>query len=266
MNAATAVLYDQRSKSSVTRAIRRWVARSTSTSASPVAAGDGVPTSPVGQPPHAGCRKRAAALDADALPVDVVLPAGPTNRWARRRASAPSRSKISSGATRLPFDFDIFDPPRRIMPWVNSRANGSRRSFGATPRSASALVKNRAYIRWRMACSMPPMYWSTGIQRSTACRRSNGASSFARVGEAQEVPGRVDEGVHGVGLAGGRPAARRGRSCAGSPRGSAAATRRWAGTRRRRGPAPAAGRRAPARRRGRRSRRSGSGSPRSAGG
>ena len=56
------------------------------------------------------------------------------------------------------------------MPWVNSRWNGSRRSFGATPRSASALVKNRAYIRWRMACSTPPMYWSTGSQRSSAKR------------------------------------------------------------------------------------------------
>ena len=30
--------------------------------------------------------------------------------------------------------------------------------------SASALVKKRAYIRWRIACSTPPMYWSTGIQ------------------------------------------------------------------------------------------------------
>src|SRR3954447_26419723 len=82
-----------------------------------------------------------------------------------------------SGVTRLPFDFDILAPPRRIIPWVNSRANGSRRSLGATPRSASALVKNRAYIRWRMACSMPPMYWSTGSHLAAAAW-SNGASSF----------------------------------------------------------------------------------------
>ena len=83
---------------------------------------------------------------------------------------------ISSGATRLPFDFDIFAPSRRIMPWVKSRRNGSRSSAGATSRSASALVKKRAYIRWSTACSAPPMYWSTGIHAATTSRWK-GASS-----------------------------------------------------------------------------------------
>ena len=86
------------------------------------------------------------------------------------------------------------------MPWVNRRWNGSRSSAGARPRSASALVKNRAYIRCSTACSAPPMYWSTGIHWRDRVER-NGASVVPRVAEAQEVPGRVDEGVHGVGLA-----------------------------------------------------------------
>ena len=57
-----------------------------------------------------------------------------------------------------------------------------------------------------MACSMPPMYWSTGIQRAAAAL-SMGLSVVPRIAEALEVPRRVHEGVHGVGLALGRPAA-----------------------------------------------------------
>ena len=63
------------------------------------------------------------------------------------------------------------------MPWVNSRVNGSRSAAGATPRSDSALVKKRAYIRCSTACSAPPMYWSTGIQSCTASLE-NGASTL----------------------------------------------------------------------------------------
>ena len=46
------------------------------------------------------------------------------------------------------------------------------------PRSARALVKKRAYIRCRMACSTPPMYWSTGIQCSAAARIERRRRSF----------------------------------------------------------------------------------------
>ena len=53
-----------------------------------------------------------------------------------------------------------------------------------------------------MACSMPPMYWSTGSQY--AARSSTIAAVVAGAGEAEVVPGRVDEGVHGVRLATGR--------------------------------------------------------------
>ena len=44
------------------------------------------------------------------------------------------------------------------------------------PMSYRALVTNREYKRWRMACSTPPVYWSAGIQRSTG-PRSKGRSS-----------------------------------------------------------------------------------------
>ena len=85
------------------------------------------------------------------------------------------------------------------------------------------------------------------------------------VAVAQEVPGRVDEGVHRVGLALGRAAALRARRCSPSPRPPPAATGPWARSPRPRAARPAAGRRAPARARSRGSARSGSGSPSSAG-
>ena len=76
--------------------------------------------------------------------------------------SAPKRSTYSAGLTVLPRDLDIFAPSRVIIPWVKRFANGSRASSRSM--SCSALTKKRAYIRWRIACSTPPMYWSTGIQ------------------------------------------------------------------------------------------------------
>ncbi len=72
------------------------------------------------------------------------------------------------GETTLPFDLVIFAPSLVIIPWVKSRANGSLTP--SSPRSLRAFMKKRAYSRWRIACSTPPMYWSTGIQRSTASR------------------------------------------------------------------------------------------------
>ena len=68
----------------------------------------------------------------------------------------------------MPFDLDIFAPSRVTMPWVKSRAKGSWNP--SRPMSASAFVKKRAYIRCRIACSTPPMYWSTAIHMSTAAR------------------------------------------------------------------------------------------------
>ena len=68
-------------------------------------------------------------------------------------------------------------------------------------------MKKRAYSRCRIACSTPPMYWSTGIH-SRSDRGVPRGLVVVRVAVAQEVPGRVDERVHRVGLAPRRAAAR----------------------------------------------------------
>ena len=101
-------------------------------------------------------------------------------------------------------DLLIFAPSLVTIPCVNSAWNGSWKS--RWPRSASALVKKRAYIRCRIACSTPPMYWSTGIHSRSAAG-SQAAWSLRGVAVAQEVPGGVHERVHRVGLAPRRPAA-----------------------------------------------------------
>ena len=69
---------------------------------------------------------------------------------------------IGSGLITLPFDLDIFAPSRVIIPCVKSFWNGSCES--SSPMSANTFTKKRAYSRCRIACSMPPMYWSTGVQ------------------------------------------------------------------------------------------------------
>src|SRR5689334_18596779 len=51
------------------------------------------------------------------------------------------------------------------MPCVNMPANGS--SSEMWPVTFMARVKKREYKRCRIACSTPPMYWSTGRYRST---------------------------------------------------------------------------------------------------
>src|SRR5580704_8163183 len=103
---------------------------------------------------------------------------------------------IDAGETTLPLDLLILAPSLVTMPCVNSAWKGSWKS--RCPRSASALVKKRAYIRCRIACSTPPMYWSTGIHWRSAAGPQ--AAFVARVAVAQEVPRRVHERVHGVRL------------------------------------------------------------------
>ncbi|CFN68353.1 Uncharacterised protein [Bordetella pertussis] len=48
------------------------------------------------------------------------------------------------------------------MPWHSSLVKGSSKL--SRPRSRMTLVQKRAYSRCSTACSMPPMYWSIGIQ------------------------------------------------------------------------------------------------------
>ena len=96
-------------------------------------------------------------------------------RMYARAVSAPCEATIAPGETTLPLDLDIFAPSLVIIPCVKSLANGSWTS--RWPRSVSALQKKRAYIRCRIACSTPPMYWSTGIHARTIAG-SHAASSL----------------------------------------------------------------------------------------
>ena len=50
---------------------------------------------------------------------------GPANAMVRRSASAPCSSSSLANSTRLPFDFDIFEPSMSTMPWFSSALNGS---------------------------------------------------------------------------------------------------------------------------------------------
>ena len=98
------------------------------------------------------------------------------NRMYARTASAPYSAIMSSGAMTLPFDLLLVSPCSSFtMPWHRRFANGSSKS--TIPRSRSTFVKKRLYSKCRMACSMPPMYWSTGSQRF-AFSGANGSSSL----------------------------------------------------------------------------------------
>ena len=89
--------------------------------------------------------------------------------------SAPYLSIMSSGLTTLPLDLDILAPSLSTMPWVSKFSKGSSQEH--IPKSYNTFVKNRAYMRWSIACSTPPMYWSTGIQAS-AFSLAKGISVF----------------------------------------------------------------------------------------
>ncbi len=65
--------------------------------------------------------------------------------------------------------------------------------------SRSTFVKKRLYSRCKIACSMPPMYWSTGIQRFTRSEE-NGQLGVVRIGITHVIPARARKRVHGVGF------------------------------------------------------------------
>ncbi len=54
------------------------------------------------------------------------------------------------------------------MPWVNSRLNGSRRSFGTLAQIGQRLGEEPGVHQVEDGVLDPPMYWSTGSQRATA--------------------------------------------------------------------------------------------------
>src|ERR1700690_759168 len=89
--------------------------------------------------------------------------------------SAPYFSAISIAPTTFPLDLDIASPPLSTIPCVNRRAAGSLCVI--SPISLITLHQNREYSRCRIACVIPPIYWSIGNQYPTFAE-SYGALSF----------------------------------------------------------------------------------------
>ena len=85
-----------------------------------------------------------------------------------RNVSPPHCAMYSSGTTTLPLDFDIFAPSLTIVPWARNRVNGSVNS--RYPKSCSAIVIKREYMRCSTACSLPPMYEFTGSHLADTAR------------------------------------------------------------------------------------------------
>src|SRR5215203_1769965 len=63
------------------------------------------------------------------------------------------------------------------MPCVNRCSKGSRK--WTSPRSNRTFTTKRAYKRCRIACSTPPMYWSTGSHLSASAESNAFESSWA---------------------------------------------------------------------------------------
>ncbi len=97
IRAATAVLYDQRSKSRLTLSISRWVALWTSSSAGAGGRSTTVArsTSPVPRRHTRARKRRQPSIISSVCSVQSKSSAGgPTNRWNRRSASAPTRVEV----------------------------------------------------------------------------------------------------------------------------------------------------------------------------
>ena len=148
----------------------------------------------------------------------------------RHRPSA----KYSSGETTLPFDFDIARPSRRIMPWQNSCAKGSRTSFGARPMSPEGAGEEAGVEEVQDRVRDPADVLVDGHEvprrlhvdrldrRPRGCRSAGSTTTSRR--RCPSCRSRASPGRHSAG-----------RSSSGTPGRSGAATRRSAGTRRRSG-------------------------------
>ena len=111
---------------------------------------------------------------------------------------------MSSGETTLPFDFDIFAPSLITMPCVNRRSHRlvvldqAQVAHHLRPEARVDQVQNRVLHAADVLVDGKPILRDRRIERRLR---------ILRVGVAIEVPARIDEGVHRVGLALRRPAA-----------------------------------------------------------
>jgi RNase H-fold protein (predicted Holliday junction resolvase) len=158
------------------------------------------------------------ALDAGVAPVGVAVGRADEEDVAARGVGAVLRS-IERRRDDVALVLDIFAPSRVIIPCVKSRANGSctlevaevAQRLAEEPRVEQ--VQDRVLDAADVLVDRHPRV--DGVAATTRPRRCG-------VAVAQEVPGRVDEGVHRVGLAPG--AARRTRGHDVATQSSAAAS------------------------------------------
>src|ERR687886_441396 len=171
MTRATATLKRIVSTARVASSTARAVARRSATSPASGAVPRGLVTSPDSRQARA---RNFAEPVGETSAQSMSSSGGPANTIVRRIASTPCADSSSDSRTRLPRDLLIAEPSMTTMPWFSSRVNGSVNE--TIPMSYRTLVKNRAYSRCRIACVMPPTYWSTGSHFSTSAT-SNGTSS-----------------------------------------------------------------------------------------
>ena len=87
----------------------------------------------------------------------------PINSSYNLNVSAPYSFITSSGLTTFWRDLLIFSPfSPNIIPWLVLFLYGSMSE--TTPMSYKNLCQNLEYSKWRVVCSIPPLYQSTGIQ------------------------------------------------------------------------------------------------------
>ncbi len=122
---------------------------------------------------------------------------------ARRR---PPTRGTSRGRRCCPCDFDILVPSMRTMPWREQTGEGlaelgrSDAHIAQGPREEAGIeqVQDGVLDAADVLVDRHPTGHQLRVERPVG---------GPRVAEAQEVPRRIHEGVHGVGLAGGRSAA-----------------------------------------------------------
>ena len=132
---------------------------------------------------------------------------GPANTSVSRTASTPKAVSCSPNRTPLPLDFDILAPWLITVPWFSCAENGSRKPtrpmslqhHGEEPRVQQ--VQHGVLDAADVDVARTPRVDQVG------CRTALGV--VVRRAVAQEVPRRVDEGVHRVAVPLGRAAAGR---------------------------------------------------------
>ena len=189
---------------------------------------------------------------------------GPTKRWKRRRASAPTDVQVARRCHQVALGLGHLGPVHADHPLGEERAKGSRSAVGSQPDVGEGLgveagveqVEDGVLDPADVLVDRHPVAGDVRVEGRVRCpgsvkrRKYHDESTKVSMVSVSRVAGPPQIGQVVCRNPGWWPEA----------------TGRWAGTPRRRGPAPAARLPAPGRCRGRGSTRPGWGSPRTAGG